>query len=138
MKNIFRQIAAFSLALLVLLSTMSFSVDMHFCGKTLVDYSFFDKVDSCGMEMMQPAANEACSIVIDDCCKEENILVEGQDDLKISFDSLTFQQQVFVIAYSYSFLSLLEGDIKNKVPFGDYTPPLLIRDIHILDETFLI
>ncbi|SHI63557.1 hypothetical protein SAMN04487911_10428 [Arenibacter nanhaiticus] len=138
MKNVFRQIAAFSLALLVLLSTMSFTVDMHFCGKTLVDYSFFDQVDSCGMEMMQPAANEECSVVVDNCCKEENIVVEGQDDLKISFDSLTFQQQAFVIAYSYSFLSLLEGDLKNKVPFGDYSPPLLIRDIHILDETFLI
>ena len=138
MKTIFRQIASFFLALLVLFSTLSFTVGMHYCGKTLVDYSLFDKVDTCGMETMQTPDNSDCSFVVDDCCKDENLIVEGQDSLKVSFDILGFQQQVFVIAYTYSFLGLIADDIKNIVPFRNYKPPLLVRDIHILDETFLI
>lgn len=138
MKTILYKIASFSLALLVLLSTLSFTVDMHYCGKALVDYSFVNKVDGCGMEAMQPADNEGCSIVVSDCCKNENITVEGQDNLKTSLDNLSFHQQVFVAYLVYSLNHFFEGDIENMVPFRDYSPPFLIRDIHILDETFLI
>lgn len=138
MNTIFRQIASFSLALLVLFSTMSFTVGMHYCGKTLIDFSLFDEVDTCGMETMQVPDDSDCSFVVDDCCKDENLIVEGQDNIKVSFDNLGFQQQVFVVAYTYSFLSLVAGDIENIVPFRYYEPPLLVRDIHVLDETFLI
>src|SRR5690606_1873256 len=133
-----RQIAAFSLALLVLFSTMSFTVGMHYCGKTLVDYSIFDKVDTCGMETMQATGDQDCSFVVDECWKDENIIVEGQDNLKVSFDNLGFQQQVILVSYTYNFLNLSEAYLERIVPFGYYEPPLLVRDIHILDETFLI
>jgi len=117
---------------------MSFTVGMHYCGKTLVDYSLFDKVDTCGMETMQVSEDPNCSLVIDDCCKDENIIVEGQDNLKVSFDNLNFQQQVFLVAYTYSFFNLYEEYLEHLVPFRYYEPPLLVRDIHVLDETFLI
>jgi len=35
MKNIFKHITAFVLAFIVLFSTFSFTVDMHYCGDTL-------------------------------------------------------------------------------------------------------
>lgn len=126
------------MALLVLVSTLSFSVVMHYCGNSLVDYSFLDEVATCGMETMQPFDNEECSIVVDNCCSDENLVIEGQDDLKISFDTLTFQQQVFVTSLTYSLFYFFEGDIENIVPFRGYSPPFLVRDIHVLDETFLI
>ncbi|MDX1363392.1 HYC_CC_PP family protein [Arenibacter latericius] len=138
MKNIFQNIASLTLALLVLFSTMSFTLDMHYCGKTLIDYSVFNKVDTCGMETMQPTENDSCSIVVDNCCNEENITIEGQDILKNSFDKFSFHQLVFVATYAYSLNYLYEGEIENIVPFVDYSPPFLIRDIHVLYETFLI
>ena len=45
MREVFRKIASVSVALLVLFSTMSFSVDMHYCGDHLVDFSFSDSVE---------------------------------------------------------------------------------------------
>ena len=32
---------------------MSFTVDMHYCGDTLVDSAIFHKVKTCGMEMQK-------------------------------------------------------------------------------------
>ena len=49
MKETFRQIASFCMALMVLFSTLSFTVDMHYCGDQLVDYNFFEAADRCSM-----------------------------------------------------------------------------------------
>ncbi|GGW24547.1 hypothetical protein GCM10007383_06360 [Arenibacter certesii] len=117
---------------------MSFTVDMHYCGKTLVDYSLFNKVASCGMETMQPVDIDSCSTIVDKCCKEENITIEGQDILKNSFEKFSYHQLVFVATYAYSQYYFYEGGIENIVPFVDYSPPFLIQDIHVLFETFLI
>lgn len=38
------------MAFVVMFTTMSFTVDMHFCGDSLVDFSLFAKAESCGME----------------------------------------------------------------------------------------
>jgi len=47
-------------------------------------------------------------------------------------------QQVFVASFVYSYAHLFEGLAENVIPFRDYSPPPLIRDIQILDQTFLI
>lgn len=41
------------MALLVFLSTLSFTIESHYCGDVLVDTSMFDAVDTCGMETQQ-------------------------------------------------------------------------------------
>ncbi len=73
-----------------------------------------------------------------DCCSDVEVVVEGQDDLEISFDQLTFDQQLFVASFVYTYIDLFEGFDENRTPFKDKSPPPLIRDIQILDQTFLI
>ena len=131
------------MALLVLLSTMSFSLDMHYCGDHLVDFSMFDKVDTCLMKAEKSKTSgsscENMEIATEmTCCSDIEVAIEGQDDLKISFDHLTFDQQQFVVSFAYSFISLFEGADDNRIPFKDYVPPPLLRDVQILDQTFLI
>ncbi len=130
------------MALIVLLSTMSFSVDMHFCGDHLVDFSMFDKVDTCLMKAEKSETSSSCEIMKMEnemnCCSDVEVAIEGQDDLKISFDQLAFDQQQFVFSFAYSFISLFEGKDDNIIPFKDYVPPPLLRDVQILDQTFLI
>lgn len=129
-----------SMALIVLLSTMSFSVDMHYCGDHLVDFSMFDMVDTCMMKAEKSKTSSSCEIMEMEksCCSDIEVTIEGQDNLKISFDNLTFEQQQFVYSFTYSFISLFEAADKNTTPFRDYVPPPLIRDVQILDQTFLI
>ena len=39
-----------TLALLVLFSTVSFTIEKHFCGDILVDVAVFTEVEKCAME----------------------------------------------------------------------------------------
>ncbi len=140
MKKTLRKIASIPMAFIVLFSTMSFSVDMHYCGDHLVDFSLYDKVDNCIMKAEMTKTSSSCEVmdVEMDCCTDVEVVVEGQDDLKISLDQLTFDQQVFVASFVYFYINRFEGFDKDVVPFKDYAPPPLIRDVQILGQTFLI
>lgn len=127
------------MAAVVLMTTMSFAVDMHYCGDTLVDFSFVHQVESCGMEKAQVIANcETSTASEKSCCTDKQLIIEGQEDLKISFDQLTLEQQVFVASFTFSYINLFEGIETNEVPFLDYAPPFLKQDVQVLHQTFLI
>lgn len=118
------------MAFLLLFSTLSFAVEMHFCGKVLVDKAIFSETQSCCSESDAPEE--------DPCCNEENISIEGQDELKISFNQLDLGQKIFLKAFAFSFIDLFEGLSEQAVPFKDYSPPLLVSNIQLLNQTFLI
>ncbi len=140
MKEPFHKLASISMALIVLFSTMSLSVDMHYCGDHLVDFSLSEKVDTCMMKAEMSRSSSECAVVDMemDCCSDVEIIIEGRDDLKISLDQLTFDQQLLVASFVYSYINLFEGLDEKAAPFKEYSPPPLIRDIQILDQTFLI
>lgn len=119
------------MALLVLLSTMSFTVDKHFCGSILVDQSVFSPAKDCGME-------HAGLMNADNGCKDKKVSVKGQKDLKMSFQDLDLHQQVFIASFTYSYIDLFEELPQQEILFSDYSPPLLVYDIQLLDQTFLI
>ena len=112
---------------------MSFTVDKHFCGTYLVDQAIFSEAQDCGME--HPSEGE---MTAEDGCSDQKISVEGQDDLKISFNDLELPQQVFLASFTFSYVELFQELPQQYIPFSDYSPPLLVYDIHLLDETFLI
>ncbi len=126
------------MALLVLFSTFSFSVAQHYCGDVLVDYSILGHADSCCMEVQETADLPECNLVQDNCCSDEVLTVDGQNDLKVAFAKLSFEQQQFVATFVYTYLNLYEGLPENIVPFSDYPPPILVKDIQVLDQIFLI
>ncbi|MCM4151973.1 hypothetical protein DHD05_10255 [Arenibacter sp. N53] len=138
MKRVLFQISSFLMALVVLFSTFSFTVAQHYCGDDLVDFSFFGQAESCGMEIQQPSDSHKHNFVKKDCCDDVTLSISGQNDLKLSLEKLSFEQQQFVVSFVYSYLNLFEGLQENIVPFSHYPPPLLVRDIQILDQTFLI
>lgn len=119
------------MALLVLFSTMSFTVDKHFCGSVLVDQAVFSKAKSCGMEHSGGMTDE-------NGCKDKTVTVKGQKDLKVSFNDLDLHQQVFLATFTFSYVELFEELPRQLIPFSDYSPPLLVYDIQLLDQTFLI
>lgn len=138
MHQVLHKIASFLMAFVVLFSTMSFTIDMHYCGGTLVDSSIFGKAHSCGMEMQKADTSMDCSITKKNCCSDKQIVIEGQDELKISFDTLTLDQQFIVASFFYTYINLFEGLYTNASSYEDYRPPLVIRRIYKLDETYLI
>ncbi len=138
MKHFFRKIGAILMALVVLFSTMSFTISEHYCGDMLVDSALFSKAGSCGMEMQKPAPLKDCSIQKDNCCSNEIKQIEGQTELKTQVLNLDFEQQVFIASFVYSYINLFEGLESNIIPFKDYSPPIIDKDINVLYQNFLI
>ncbi|ASV29585.1 HYC_CC_PP family protein [Maribacter cobaltidurans] len=137
MKQIFYKISSLLIAIVVLLSTMSYTINSHYCGGILVDSAIFTKVGTCGMEM-ENRSTEGCSITKKDCCNDEQISFDGQDELQLSFNTLAFNQQIFVASFVYSYINLFEGLKETISLYRDYAPPLVVRQIYKIDETYLI
>ncbi|MFD1015769.1 HYC_CC_PP family protein [Winogradskyella rapida] len=137
MKQVLHKIMSLVMALVVLFSTLSFTVNMHYCGDTLAETAIFNKAKGCGMEMEKPAT-EGCSITKKNCCNDEQLLVDGQDELQLKVDKISFEQQVFIASFVYAYINLFEGFDKNVSSYEEYKPPLVVKQIFKIDETYLI
>ena len=125
------------MAFVVLFSTMSFTVSMHYCGDNLVETAVFQKAQGCGMEIQKPSA-KGCAVTKKNCCSDEQLVVDGQDELQLQVDTISFEQQVFITSFVYTYINLFEFIDKNVSSYKQYKPPLVIRQIFKIDETYLI
>lgn len=132
LKQVLHKVFSIAMAILVLFSTVSFTVESHYCGDTLVDVSIFAEAEKCGMESIEMLQKKSC-------CKDEVNVLQGQDELHVvSFEDLDLDLQQFLVAFTQSYLILFESLPKQIIPHKDYVPPNLIYDIQVLDEVFLI
>lgn len=125
------------MAFVVLITTMSFTVDMHYCGDTLVEMAVFHEAKGCGMEMEKPST-DACAFSKKNCCDDKKVTVEGQDELQQTYQKIAFDQQLFVTTFVYTFINLFEGEQQPDHSFIAYKPPRVSRQIYKLVETYLI
>ncbi len=138
MKPSLRHIVAISLSALVLLSTLSFSVDMHYCGKKLVAIALNNKAQGCGMAMASEKPFSSGDQIGMPCCEDVMLTYEGQEDLHQSGHEISFEKifATHVVGF-FNFVPRLES-INRIFHFREYSPPLLIRDIPLFNQTFLI
>lgn len=121
----------------VLFSTMSFAINKHYCGDVLVETALLHKAEGCGMEM-EKSTTEGCTITKDNCCNDEQLIVDGQDELQQSIGKILFEQQLFFTSFVYTYLNLFEDVDEKASSYKDYKPPLVIKEIYKIDETYLI
>ena len=138
MKKTLYKISSFSMALLVMLSTVSFTIESHYCGDFLVDTSLFGSAESCGIDLSQTKSSKEDTLEGKNCCNNEQITVNGQNELSILFDNLTNDQQNFIATFVYTYINLFEGLENKAFSFTKYPPPLIVKNIYKLDETYLI
>jgi hypothetical protein len=137
-KGILKNITALCLAFLVLASTMSFTINEHYCGGSLVDTSLFVKADTCMMEDMGMSNSDDISILKDNCCSDLTTIIDGQDEVHQNGKQLAFEEQLFITSFLYTYSTLFSSKESSRVLYKEYIPPKLIKDIQVLDETFLI
>ncbi len=139
MKQIALKIVSVTMALLVLCSTLTYTVEQHYCGNFLVDSSWFGHAKSCGMEMLQVSNKAAgCELVQSGCCSNKIFHIEGQDELNLSAHQFVFEPLHFaaIPSNAYQLLPLLDGN--EQTVFEHYVPPILCRNLLVLKQTFLI
>tara|TARA_B110000046_G_scaffold185638_1_gene228242 strand:- start:7985 stop:8428 length:444 start_codon:yes stop_codon:yes gene_type:complete len=137
MKQLSHKIMSFAMAFVVLFSTLPFAVNMHYCGNTLVETAIFHKAKGCGMEMEKPSL-KGCAITKKNCCDDKQLLVEGQDEFQLQLDEISLDKQFFIASFVHTYIHIFEGSNNNLSSFGAYKPPLVIRHIFKIDETYLI
>ncbi len=125
------------MAVVLLLSTTSWKVEKHYCMGHLVDVAFFVDAQDCGM-VMSTETQPKSTLDKKSCCDNEVVAIEGQNNVKPSFNDLDIEEQVFLVAYTGSYFGLFEPvEIKNT-SHKEYIPPKIIKDIQLLDDVFLI
>lgn len=126
--------AAIVISVLVLISTLSFSVSMHYCGDHLVDSALFSESKKCG-----GLDAEIEVYVKKPCCQDVIVLIEGQDDLtKADSQMSTPSSDHFFITCNGYISALFEGIPKQVISLQTYVPPNIIHDLQVLNATFLI
>lgn len=139
MKSKFTKIASFIMALLVLFSTVSFTVEKHFCGDFLVDISYFGNTNGCADASGKDDCDTASLRKKKNCCKDEIEKIQGQDDLQQeTHQKITLEKQSFILAFVSSYYNLFLDFNKNTVPLKQYPPPFLEQNIQILHQVFII
>ena len=147
----YQRIVALTLAFLMLMTSVSFAVDMHYCKGELKSVSLFGKAKTCHekavkqdkstcphQQKMQEQANDD-KMDKNDCCENKTTIIQADDDrAKSDLVTPTFQQlQQFVIAYVIAFHAEITTD-KQSIQDISYQSPLISRDIYVLSETFLL
>jgi len=137
------------LALMVLISSMSYTIDFHYCQGQLKSFSLFgkaknchemaSKMASCHHHKQKPDDSLSCSEGDKNCCNNKTVNFESDfDEQIINIDYLNIDSQSFVVAFKSSSFDDLFDNIKEVVPFAHYKPPLIQKDIPVLFESFLL
>ncbi len=140
--KILKTILSFVLGLLVLVSSTSFTINMHLCRGHVQHISIVEKAAPCAMELMardMAKENKTCSTVgKKGCCEEKSVVFDGTEyQYKASkhfalspVDFVTLSNAVvFILDYSHS---------TYTSQFVSYKPPLLHRDVKVMVQSFLI
>ncbi|MDY7395329.1 hypothetical protein UMM65_08755 [Aureibaculum sp. 2210JD6-5] len=137
MKKSILKISAFLMASIVLFSTLSFTVEKHICAGEVADVALFGDLERCNMPD-DNHNNDNSGFTKESCCQNETHFVQGSNaELKIT-DKSHKQTQVFAALFTYTYLSLFESLEKDTNSFLSYSPPIVVKDIQVLYDTFLI
>jgi hypothetical protein len=139
MKCFLTKIAAITLAFVVVFSTSSFTIDMHFCCNKLVDMAILSKAKTCKVKkQVSDTSAKECSLGQKDCCSNATYVKNKVDNAKKAQLEFSTDHIVFLQTFFYTYLNLFEGLEQKVVPFLDYHPPFIEKDIIVLQETFLL
>lgn len=127
------------MAILLLASTISWKVEKHYCLGHLIDIALFTSAQDCGMSMNGQSDNHKEQVEEENsCCTDEIIISEGQNDLGTVKSDFSLSQQLFLVAYTYSYFNLFGNGIDVQNSKTSYPQPIIVKDIHLLDKVFLI
>ncbi|CAM1363678.1 HYC_CC_PP family protein [Tenacibaculum xiamenense] len=140
MRILFQKISSVFLALMLILSTISFTVEKHFCGDSLVNISFLGDAGACQDEPDDDCADSLLTLEKDSCCKNEITYLEGQYEINKAIKEKSLFNKINSVAVLneekvFQFFGVVDTlDLLNQ----EYSPPQITYDIQLLYEVFII
>ncbi len=135
-----KKVMAISLALVLLTSNIGLAMVTHFCGGKAVKSQFVIGHGNlgCGMSDMEMASGQkpaGMEYEPSGCCEDQYHSFEIEDDFNLLQLSLNLD---FVAAFVPAFLDFALSSEDEHPMYGHYSPPLLLKDIPILHQVFII
>lgn len=134
--KLFRTISVLALAFLVLVSSSSFMVGMHFCAGEVQHVALFEKAAGCEMEQSQPPCHRHLKAP---CCEDETVVHKGEG-FKISITDVSILP---VAGLDIELPTVVLSEIIPAAPIArtqyyNYDPPLRSYDLTVSHRVFLI
>ncbi len=122
------------LSLIILFSSLNFSLSAHYCCQTLVGVALFGDAEICPMDTeMNNEVKQA------PCCSDRQIIIEGEDYLSCKpFDKQEVEKVEILLADLQFPIELLVEKEQSISLLEHYTPPLIERDITVAVQSFLL
>ncbi|MBL7872406.1 MAG: hypothetical protein JNM78_12390 [Cyclobacteriaceae bacterium] len=136
--KLFRTILCSLLALLVLISSSSFMVNMHLCGGHVQSISVIEKATACAMELAKTPPCHKSMAKKKSCCTEDHIIFEGKHFKLQDETSLQLLQSSWVVELPLISSLLVPVTSVTESHLTQYSPPLIDRDITVQVQSFLI
>lgn len=144
---IYRFVAVF-MAILILVSSIGFTIDQHFCGGQLKSFSLIGKAKDCyelatgEKQLSCPNHNidsfKGLSISKKRCCENRTEHFQSDTEVPSSISNiLNVDTQQFIVAYISVFITRSLLIPLNGVHLS-YKPPIIYSDIPILIQSFLL
>ncbi|MEZ5008282.1 MAG: hypothetical protein R2753_09065 [Chitinophagales bacterium] len=133
------------MSVLMFSTSIGFSIDMHFCQGTFKNLSFLGDARSCHDKVPHAKNQASCHTnnapsneIMDSkgCCDNKTIAVQLEDNfVKAEIANFSNHQMAFLLAFAVTSLNI-NSTSEVDLPYLNYKPPLLDKDIPILTQTF--
>jgi len=145
------RLSALFLSVLMLFSTVGFSLDVHYCGGKVKSFSFYGKAETCKMMSQTDApschmdSKKTChqkqsnaSFSKKGCCDKKTFTLQNLDVSKVvnGIEWATADLQLITV-YILANFNLFQTEV-SKTIYSVYSPPVLNHDVAILHQVFLI
>lgn len=122
------------LSLIILFSSLNFSLSAHYCGQTIIDVALFGEAEACPM-----AVEMNCDTDEKPCCADRDIIIEGEDYLSSKrFEKQEVEKVEILLAELQYPIDLLLEEKQTSFFSQHYTPPLIEQDITLAVQSFLL
>lgn len=137
LRKVFHNVGAILLSLMVLFSSLGFTVSTHFCGgeKIMSAVGFVKTNLTCGMKEkpnLCPEKNQISS----SCC--QNIFEYHHIEDNVKKERAEIFVPDFAQTFYYSELKPLYSIAVKRTYFDGFSPPLIVENITLVHQTFLI
>lgn len=129
------------MAVMVLISTMGITINMHFCHDQLIDLAFYSPAKSCCNENHEVPCDPREDLAPMNHCENDSVILEALEDFvgssfAINLDSKQSTDVLFYIALKFKSTGIYE-DIKSIIPDYDLPPPYQEVDLSQI-QSYLI
>lgn len=134
--KLLQTISIFASAFLVLLSSSSFMVGIHFCKGEAKHFALFAKAAGCKEETKLPPCHKHQA---SPCCDDKTVMHEGEG-FKASSSEITISNIFFseVTVANVLVSEIIPADPSSRIQYHNYDPPLPACDLTVTHRTLLI